>query len=132
MSEMPGLWETVKSFYNEKFGASPELVDIASVFDILKMCAAGASNGVISTFLNEHEQSVMETVDAYLGHMGWEVNLIFNPKRIYDGLDTKDIESFRDVVVTNYGFHHPKLIDDAYNTCVIVSKLERILNESWV
>lgn len=126
------LWETLKSFYKEKFGIAPELVDIVSVIDLLKLCAAGADNKSIASFLNETEMGVAQTIDAYLGFMGWEYNLSFSPMRLYKELNKPDVETFINEVIIRYGYKLNEDITKMYESACIVDKLERLLDEEWV
>lgn len=126
------LWDTVKSFYKEKFGITPELIEVASVFDLLKMCASGSNNKSIAKFLDETEMRVAEILDAYFGFMGWSRDLEFSPLKEYKELSSKNINEFRDKIVTKYGYTDNVFIRQMFNSSEIVEKLERLLNEQWV
>ncbi len=126
------VWEEVRKFYIEKFGISPELVDIAPILDLLRLCASGSSNKSIAKFFDETEEGLMELFDAHLGFMGWDIDMKFSPLKLYKELDDKSLESFKDAVVTKYGYHHPWFIERLYKTASFVDKLERLFDEKWI
>jgi hypothetical protein len=132
MNSEKDLWEEVRDYYYKRFGIAPELVDIAPVLDILRLSASGSSNKVIAEFFNEHEMGVSETVDAYLGFMGWEHNLSFSPLKIYKELNKPSLEVFKEHVVLRFGITNDMVILYMYNASVIVDKLERLFDEKWI
>jgi hypothetical protein len=47
-------------------------------------------------------------------------------------LDTKDLESFRNVVIISYGYVDDINIRDMHTASALVSNLERLLDEKWI
>lgn len=126
------VWKQVQQFYIDKFGATPELIEIATDFDILKMSASGSGNDKISEFLSVEEEVVASIIDMHFGFGGWKHDLEFSPLRVYKGLDTKDLESYRDVIIIQYGYQFTKKLDNMYRAAALVEKLERLLDEKWL
>lgn len=124
----------MKEFYKTKFNFEPNLVELVVNLDIIIMCSRGASNNSISKFLKlqDYDFSVYDILDKYLGFGGWKEDLPFNPKRIYDGLDTKDNESFVNIVVVQYGFTDRDIIDKAYSVALLATRLEKLTDEKWI
>lgn len=125
-------WEAIKTFYTDKFGVSPDLVDILSVFDVLKLCASGACNMSISDFLYIEEQATINILDAYLGFTGWETDLSFSPLGLYKELGNPDEATFVDNVITKYGYTVDIDLHRMYESARHVERLERLLDEKWV
>lgn len=130
------VWEEVKTFYREKFGTAPELVELAPVLDLLRLCASGSSNKAIAEFFGESEAVLMELFDAHLGFMGWENNLSFSPLRIYKELVIKDEDYFIESVIRDYGYvvKYPLNSDlhKMYESARLVERLERLFDEKWI
>jgi hypothetical protein len=124
------VWDEVKQYYYEKFGTAPELVDIAAVFDILRLCASGSSNDSIEAFFGE--SNLEELFDVYLGFTGWVSDLPFSPLQLYNSLDDKSLQNFRNEYITRYGYDNDKLIINMHNAAGLVSNLERLLDEKWI
>jgi hypothetical protein len=127
-------WNQVKDFYTQKFGTSPELVDIAPVLDLLRLCASGSSNKTIAKFYGESEESLMEIFDAYFGFMGWEKDLSFSPLALYKELKSPDQSTFTDVVIQRYDVNTSlsRMFVKMYESSVMVEKLERLFDEKWI
>lgn len=132
MTDRATLWEQVKTFYKDKFGSSPELVDIAADYDILKMYAAGSGILSIANFLDLSNQLVTDVITRNFGFYGMDEDLNLNPLKIYKELDTKDLESFKNIIVTNYGYYPDKILDNMWTAASLVSSLERLLNDHWI
>jgi hypothetical protein len=126
------VWETIKSFYREKFGTAPELVDLAPVIDLLRLCASGASNESIAKFFNESEEGLMELFDAHLGFMGWKQDLPFSPLKLYKYMDLPDGQKFTDEIIIRYGFKLNIDLKNMYESARLVERLERMFNETWI
>jgi hypothetical protein len=129
---MTELWNEVKDFYYERFGIAPELVEIAPILDLLRLCASGSSNKTIANFFNETEEGLMELFDAYLGFMGWEKDLSFSPLRVYKELNCGSSDIFTDAVVQTYGYKVDQDIKRMYESAKMVEKLERLFDEKWI
>lgn len=132
MTEKRDTWSNIKEFYTKRFGISPELVDIMSVFDILKLCASGSSNIAISKFLGETEESIMEINDAYLGFMGWKMDLDFSPLKFYKELNNPMEKEFVDSVIQKYGYKLNADLHHMYESASIVERLEKLIDEKWI
>ena len=111
MSNKMETWNQVKQFYKDKFDLEPNMVELATNFDILKMCATGASNKTIADFLEIDEELVSAVIDKYLEFSGWEFDLPTNPMKLYNAGEVEFT---------------------AKNICEQFSVLERLLNEKWI
>ena len=99
---MNDIWRNIKTFYEDNFGISEELVEVMACDNILLLCASGTSNKKISEFLDVDEESVADAIDRYLStekisFSGWDISLRVNPFSIYQmvvlltGCDDYDI-----------------------------------------
>jgi hypothetical protein len=125
-------WETIKSFYREKFGTAPEMVELAPVLDLLRLCASGASNKSIANFFNESEEGLMELFDAHLGFMGWKQDLSFSPLKLYKELDKPDGQTFADAIILKHGYKLNIDLGHMYESARLVERLERLFDETWI
>ncbi len=126
------LWEEIKTFYKEKFNIEPRLVDVMSDFNIIRLCASGSSNKQIANMFEMDEKDISYLLNKYFEFEGWLHNVPFSPSRIYKGLDTKDKESFKNTVISQFGYIDDQVLDNMYKSSEIVSELERILDDEWV
>jgi hypothetical protein len=126
------VWEEVKSFYRERFGFAPELVDIAPILDLLRLCASGSSITSIAAFFNEPEQQLMTLFDTYLGFMGWKEDLSFSPLKLYKDMNSPDRDSFVDAVIQSQGYKLNMDFAKMYESVRIVERLERLFDETWI
>lgn len=126
------VWEEIKTFYREKFGTAPELVELAPVLDLLRLCASGSSNKSIAKFFNESETGLMELFDAHLGFMGWKQDLSFSPLKLYKELDLPDGQKFVDEVILRHGYKINMDLKNMYESARLVERLERMFNEKWI
>jgi hypothetical protein len=126
------LWNDVKDFYNSRFGIAPELVDIAPVLDLLRLCASGSSNKTIAKFFNESEEGLIKLFDAYLGFMGWEKDLSFSPLQLYKGMGCPTGDLFTNEVIQKFGYKLNMDLARMYESARIVEKLERLFDEKWI
>lgn len=124
------LWNGIKDFYYEKFGIAPELVEIAPILDLLRLCASGSSNKTIAEFFDEDENYLADMFDAYLGFRGWSTDLKFSPLSLYKELEDKSKDNFVEAAVLKYGRIFG--FDEMYNSCKVVEQLERLFNEKWI
>lgn len=124
-------WEEIKTFYREKFGTAPELVELAPVVDLLRLCASGSSNKSIAKFFGETETGLMELFDAHLGFMGWENDLPFSPLKLYKEMGLPAQQEFADAVMLR-GFKWSMDIDKMYMSVKLVERLERLFDETWI
>ena len=125
-------WEQVKQWYYTKYGFAPELVEVAEVFDILKMFVSGSGSLSISKFLEVDIKAVSEVIDAYLGFFTWLTDLSFSPLKVYKGLLVKDLANFKDTIMISHENSPVETLENMYKACVIVEKLERLLDEKWI
>jgi hypothetical protein len=123
-------WNQVKDFYTQKFGIAPELVDIAPVLDLLRLCASGSSNKTIALFYEENEEWLADMFDAYLGFRGWQNDLKFSPLMYYKQRGFKTEQEFIDEVTMRFGYN--PATKEMYNACVVVEQLERLFDEKWI
>lgn len=118
-------WNQVKQFYKDKFDIEGSMVELATNFDIIKMCATGASNKTIADFLEIDEQLVTNIIDKYLGFVGWEVDLEFSPYKVY-----KDNNFTSNTNLSE--FMEKGLIEYTFKMVSTVVELERLLDEKWI
>jgi len=126
------VWETIKTFYREKFGISPELVDFAPNLDVLRLCASGSSTKSIAAFFGESPDDLAQLIDAYLGFMGWREDLSFSPLKLYKELERPNEADFVDQVVIRYGHKLNMDLHRMYESASMVEKLERLFDEKWI
>lgn len=126
------LWHQIKKFYREKFGIEPDLVNLMADFDIMRLCASGSSTVSIAEFLGANPDDVADLLDMRLGFFGWGKDLTFSPLRVYNKLEDKNLESFRNKVVTAYGYIHNDDITKMYSAAELISRLEQLLDEKWI
>lgn len=133
------LWEQIQQYYLDKFGIEPNLVDVMSDIDTLRLCATGSANKSIATFLGLPQegdvyqyQPIGNLLDKYFGFRGWQEDLHLNPLQYYRSLNSPDMEKFKYYVVLRYGIIDSLVIVHMYNASAIVDKLERLLDEKWV
>ena len=125
-------WEEVKSFYRERFGTAPELVELAPILDLLRLCASGSSNKSIAKFFGETEEGLMELFDAHLGFMGWSIDLSFSPLKIYKELNFPDEDKFKHTVILRYNYLITHDLERMYESARLVERLERLFDEKWI
>lgn len=126
------VWETVKSFYREKFGTAPELVELAPILDLLRLCASGASNRSIANFFNETEEGLMELFDAHLGFYGWKNDLPLSPLKLYKEMHYPMEQEFINAVILKHGHLLGIDLRKMYESARLVERLERLFNETWI
>lgn len=126
------LWEQVNKFYMDKFGATPELIEIATNIDLLQMCARGASNEKIAEILELDEEVVSYIIDKYLGFMGWKTDLSFNPIKLYKELGSPEIAAFVEEVILRHGHLMNYDLKNIYMAAFMTDNLERLLDEKWI
>ncbi len=124
-------WNQIKQFYKDKFDVEPALVDIMADYDIIKLCATGASNKSIANILKLEPYDVSCIIDKRLGFKGWTNDLKFNPLQTYKNLDTNDFLVYEDYVVTRYGYESG-ILEMSFSVARIASELERLINEKWI
>lgn len=125
------VWKQVQEFYLEKFGITPDLIEIATNIDILKMCATGASNETIGNFFEVDTETVSYIIDKHLGFRGFDKDQPNNAYRIYNDLDDKSLDMFIDAVTSMYG-NLVWPVETIYNAVRQVSNLEGLLDEKWI
>lgn len=130
MLEPKELWEYLKEFYKEKFGIEPNLVDVMSNIDILKLCATGASNGSISKTLDIDVEDIADVLDKYFAFRGWLSDLESNPLLVYKSKDFETLEEYKNFLFSTYGTFDG--IEEMYNSVVVTTMLERLLDENWI
>ena len=126
------IWEQVKQFYKDRFGIEPQLVEIMSDFNILRMCASGTSNDSIAKMFNLDIEYVSYVIEKYFGFKGFPMDLSISPLAIYKEFDSKDPQSFHAKLVSlgfNDNFQETEFMRETAET---VYKLEVILDEQWI
>jgi len=133
MENKQETWEQVRKYYKEKFGIEPELVDIMADYDIIKLCASGASNKNIAETLNlPGETTVSSTIDGRIGFIGFSADLLFSPLGLYKSLSEKTFDKFRDKLIMEFGFVDNDGIQRLYDLVTYVENMERVLDEKWI
>ena len=125
-------WEQVKQFYKDKFDIEGSMVELATNFDILKMCAAGASNKSIAMFLEIDEELASAVIDKYLGFMGWREDLSFSPILYYKQLNSPPIDKFVEEMIIKFGHMFNMDMKHLYDAASITEQLERLLDDKWI
>jgi hypothetical protein len=126
------VWNEVKDYYREKFGISPDLVDIAAVYDILNMCASGSGTPQIANFLDMEPELISHILEIHFGFTGWSSDQPFSPLAYYKKLEEKTLENFRNSVITSFGYTEDSIIKNMYTAAGLVLNLERLLDEKWI
>jgi len=109
------IWEQIRQFYHDKFGIEPNLVDLMSDFDILKLCVTGSSTLHIAEFLDYYSvEYVKDIINKHFGFTGWETDLLVSPLRLYNAREAEFLD------------------EKTKSICEIFSVLERLLDEKWI
>jgi len=128
MESQENKWEAVKQFYTEKFNIDPELVDLNSNYTILLMCASGASNKTISSFLDIPEHSIELILNEVFGFTGWFQDLDINPYKTYCkfyGDQDKCNEVF-------WSDSRTIALGTVFEMCKVMERIEKRLEDEWV
>lgn len=131
-------WNEIKKFYKEVFGIDEELVELMACDNVLLMCASGSSNPSIAHTLELDIGSVNEIISRIFGFEGWQVDLPFNPYRLFNDLVTNGkalfadfkqaavyLMSLRGLVMTD------SYIEIMFRICRVYSNIERDLEREW-
>lgn len=131
------LWETIKNYYKKAFGIDKNLVDLMASYDIALLCASGASNKRISSFVRGFsgveitEEEVAKELYNVLGFSGWMEDLDINPYLEYD--DSLDEDDFREALIEKYGHDIPiNMVGRMYEACVKCFLMEKKLESEWI
>lgn len=124
-------WDDVVKFYEEKFNVTPDLVELATDFDVLKMCAAGSSTGEISEFLNISYHDVETILLANYGFRGWEYPLKVNPVKLYEVIEDKSFNTFAEYV-TDVAQYEEDQINTMWLSAKAFKGFQELLDEKWV
>ena len=122
-------WEDFKKFYNEKFGASDEIVELIASIDILRLCSFGLSNSHIAKLLDIKEEHVITTIDYYFNFLGYDKDLDLNPYNIYQ--NNKDYASFKNELRIFSNLIVDNTIEMCYNICVTYEQLRKELDKFY-
>lgn len=107
------LWKQIEEFYKNKFGITPEVTNLMSKIDILRLCVNGASNKQISSFLDVDTETIVAVLRDTLGFNGFLEEPEYSPIKMYEK-----------------GLLDPNSTD--YSICKKYEELEGILDEKWV
>lgn len=125
------VWNQLQQFYKDKFDTEPELVEIASVIEVLRLCASGTATWKIAKFLGLELGEVENVLDKYLGLDGWVFDLNYNPLRIYKNLEEKNLENYTDFIA-RCGLLQDAVVEQTYKAAELVYSLERLIDENWI
>jgi hypothetical protein len=135
-------WDAVKEFYEEKFGIEGWVVEMYANFDILILCASGASNESIETFLEIDAKEVLKVIQDTFDFDGWKEDLPVNPYKIYCDLEKefekyehKDVRFMSEMTSALNSYtqaNKDATIYKAYWICRTMSDIERKINDEWI
>lgn len=128
-------WDAVVAFYANNFGISKDLVELMSRYEVLKLCASGSSDAEIEEYLDLEHEEVVDILQKYYGHVGWNVNLKINPYAVY--LTVLDADGFANYkhfknelkVTSDYKEY---LLKAMYKTCDKFYGYEERIKNDWV
>lgn len=120
-------WKTIQEFYKEHFGTDMWLIEMLANRDILLLCASGASNTTISTFLDIPVDEIQLVLKEAFEFAGWDVDLPINPYKevqAYGNFDREDLCKYPEL----------KDIDqqELYNLCLTMKDIEERLDNEWI
>lgn len=125
--EKQSNWEAVKEFYKEKFDLDGKLVELNANYTILLMCASGASNESIATFLEIPEHSVELILNEVFGFTGWKKDMDYNPYKLYRE-SNGDMVKFRELFTS----HGVDVSFSLYLLCRGMKGIDDRLENEWV
>lgn len=136
-------WEVVKEFYKEKFGIDQWVVEMFANMDILILCASGASNESIETFLEVPINEIVKVLEQTFNFRGWQHELPINPYYLfthYDGVISSvkhftDFVSEVDLELEKFStFRESKDIDvqKLFYICETMYDIERKIQDEWI
>lgn len=128
---MNELWDEIKEFYKNRFGIEPELVEIMSDLNILRLCAGGTPTWRIAKVLGLELEEVEHTLENRLEMSGWIFDISFSPLRIYKELENKNLDDFKKEVA-KYASEDDVVLERMFLASEVVTKLERMLDDEWV
>jgi hypothetical protein len=132
-------WNKVKEFYKKSFGIDGWVVEVLANLDILVLCASGSSNKSISNYTELPESEVKEVILQTFSFTGWEVDLPFNPYKIYNemsqmptpfGVD-EFIKELR-LIYTPYGNGNSIDFYFVFKVCETMDTIERRIYDEWI
>lgn len=123
-------WEYIKEFYKEHFGIDNWVVEMMANRDVLLLCASGASNKTISTFLDISENEVRLVIEEAFDFTGWAVDLPINPYRLYSNVLGDFNEFYKEM--KNSNVFELKAIEDVYSLCKTMEEIEERIYNEWI
>lgn len=132
-------WKTIQEFYKEHFGTDMWLIEMLANRDILLLCASGASNATISTFLDIPVDEIQLVIKEVFKFPGWDVDLPINPYATFIGFrdesyphkQTDVISVFRINIGMHSGFESVQS-EELFRICEIMENIEERLDNEWI
>ena len=132
-------WEHIKEFYEDKFGIEGWVVEMYANMDILSLCASGASNKTIESFLEIPEGEIVRVIRDAFEIEGWETDLPINPYKMfcsYDG-EVSSLAHLTDFILEvaiEMSKYKLKVIDPAklFYICEAMYDIERKIADEWI
>jgi hypothetical protein len=130
-------WEEIKEYYKYTFRIENELVELMADFDIVLLCATGASNKKIAEFFEVDESDVKSILGNRIKFGGWELDLPLNPYNIYTSMvgkfdsDEKFKVNFKSHKLLTSKISDKETIDLIYFVCKSCRNLEFTLELGW-
>lgn len=137
-------WEIVKEFYQKEFGIDGWVIEMYANFDILILCASGASNETIEKFLEIPIEEVVKVIEITFDFRGWDKDLPINPYKMfcnYDGKITSvehflDFDKELDIELSRYSLSvhnewHTKS-QKLFYLCETMYDIERKIQDEWI
>lgn len=81
---MKNEWELLRNSLSALSGVKPQLLDYIAVYDILKLCAEGKCNTIISNELNEDIPYIQSVLEEFFQFSGFHKDLDFNSRLWYN------------------------------------------------
>jgi hypothetical protein len=118
---MPGDWGVISALLSEKLNIPIRILNLVAVYDILKLTASGVSKLEISLVTEQPISYVEDASFNYLGTIGWDTDIDFNPYQVFMNNLTHgyaDFETFKSEVHTI----SPITTDDEITALFFVAK----------
>lgn len=136
-------WEVIKEFYQDKFGIDGWVIEMYANLDILILCASGASNRTIESFLEIPLDEIKKVIQDVFGFGGWGEDLPINPYKMfcsYNGIISsvehfKDFLAYLDSEISKF----PSLEEfrtvkgeQLFYLCETMYDIERKIQDEWI
>lgn len=123
-------WEYIKEFYKQHFGIDNWVVEMMANRDILLLCASGASNRTISTFLDISQDEIELVIKESFDFIGWKEDLPVNPYRLYSNVLGSFDEFYKEM--KNSNVFELRAIEDVHSICRTMKEIEERIYDEWI